>query len=192
VIAGVILAAGLSRRFGSQKLVATIEGVPVVRRSVQGLLAARLDDIVVVVGSVARAVHAALDGLPVRVVTNAAYAAGMSTSLRAGLDALDAATDAAVVALGDQPGVGAAIVDALIDRYLAKRTPIVVPLYRGGVRGNPVLFDRSLFDELRAVTGDEGGRSVIGRDPGRVALVELDVEMPADVDTREDLTAFSP
>jgi molybdenum cofactor cytidylyltransferase len=55
------------------------------------------------------------------------------------------------------------------------------------VRGNPVLFDRTVFDELRAVTGDEGGRSVVARDPGRVVLVEIDAEMPADVDTPEDL-----
>jgi molybdenum cofactor cytidylyltransferase len=186
VIAGVVLAAGTSRRFGSQKLLASVDGIPLVRRSVARLLDASLDEIVVVLGSDAPAVGAALAGLSVRTTTNAAYAAGMSTSLRVGLDALRPATEAAVVALADQLGVGADIVDRLIERYRAVGSPIVAPLYRGGVRGNPVLFDRSLFEELRAVTGDEGGRSVVARDPGRVALVEFG-EMPGDVDVPGDL-----
>jgi molybdenum cofactor cytidylyltransferase len=187
VIAGILLAAGASRRFGSQKLLALLGGVPLVRRSVESLLATSLDDIVVVLGREADAVGAALDGLGVRTVTNAAYATGMSTSLRAGLNALLPATTAALVALADQPDVGPDVVDPLLDRYRVRRTPIVAPLYRGGLRGNPVLFDRSMFDELRAVTGDEGGRSVIARDPSRVALVGLDVDMPADIDRVEDL-----
>jgi molybdenum cofactor cytidylyltransferase len=188
VIAGILLAAGASRRFGSQKLLASIDGRPLVRLTVERLLATALDDVVIVLGRDATAVRAALDGLDVRTVTNPEYAAGMSTSLRAGLAALAGGADAALVALGDQPGVGAEIVDRLLEQYRARRTGIVAPLYRGGLRGNPVLFDRALFDELRAVTGDEGGRSVIERDPGRVALVELDMEMPADVDVPGDMS----
>ncbi len=187
MIAGIVLAAGASRRFGSQKLLASVGGVPLVRRSVERLLEASLDEIVVVLGSDASAVGAALAGLRVRTVTNAAYATGMSSSLRAGVDALRPATDAAVVTLGDQPGVGAEIVDRLIERYRIDRSPIVAPVYRGGIRGNPVLFDCSLFGELRAVAGDEGGRSVVARDPGRVVLVEIDAEMPRDVDVPGDL-----
>lgn len=192
MIAGVVLAAGASRRFGSQKLLASIGGVPLVRRSVERLIEAALGEVVVVVGSDARAVGGALAGLPVRIVTNPAYASGMSTSLRAGLDALPPEFEAAVVALGDQPGVGAAIVDRLVERYLIDRSPIVAPVYRGGVRGNPVLFDRSLFDELRAVTGDEGARGVIARDAARVALVEIDVAMPRDIDRPDDLESAGP
>jgi molybdenum cofactor cytidylyltransferase len=187
VIAGVVLAAGISRRFGSQKLLASVGGAPLVRRTVQALLEAALGELVVVVGSDAEPVRAALDGVPVRIVTNPAYAGGMSTSLRVGIDALGVDVEAAVVALGDQPGIGAAIVDPIITRYFADRAPIVAPIYRGGVRGNPVLFDRSLFRELRAVTGDEGGRSVVAKDPSRVALVQLDMEMPRDIDLPEDL-----
>jgi molybdenum cofactor cytidylyltransferase len=187
VIAGIVLAAGASRRFGSQKLLASVGGVPLVRRSLESLLEASLDEMIVVVGSNGPAVAAALAGLSVRTVTNTAYAAGMSTSLRAGLDALRPATEAALVALADQPGVGADIVDRLVERYRADGSPIVAPVYRGGIRGNPVLFDRSLFAELRAVTGDEGGRSVVVRDPTRVALVEFAREMPGDVDVPGDL-----
>jgi molybdenum cofactor cytidylyltransferase len=187
VIAGVVLAAGTSRRFGSQKLLAPVDGVPLVRRSVEKLLEASLDEVVVVIGSDAAAVGAALAGLGVRTTTNAAYASGMSSSLRVGVEALRPTTDAALVALADQLGVGPAIVDRLIERYRADRSPIVAPLYRGGVRGTPVLFDRSVFDELRAVSGDEGGRSVVARDPRRVALVEFAEEMPGDIDVPGDI-----
>jgi molybdenum cofactor cytidylyltransferase len=187
VIAGILLAAGTSQRFGSQKLLAPVDGRPLVRLTVERLLATALDDIVIVLGSDATAVGAALSGLDVRTVTNAHYAAGMSTSLRAGLAALPQNADAALVALADQPGVGAPIVDRLLARYRASRIAIVAPVYRGGVRGNPVLFDRALFDELRAVTGDEGGRSVVARDPSRVAPVEFDIEMPQDVDVPADI-----
>jgi molybdenum cofactor cytidylyltransferase len=111
----------------------------------------------------------------------------MSTSLRAGLDALRPTAQAALVVLADQPGVDADIVNRLVERYRADRSPIVAPVYRSGIRGNPVLFDRALFDELRAVTGDEGGRSVVARDPERVALVEFARDMPEDVDFPGDL-----
>ena len=187
MIAGILLAAGASRRFGSQKLLASVDGRPLVRLTVERLLATGLDDIVVVLGSDATAVGAALGGLAVRTVTNAEYAAGMSTSVRAGLAALPSDVDAALVALGDQPGVDATVVDPLLEHYRARRPGVVAPVYRGGIRGNPVLFDRALFDELRAVTGDEGGRSVIARDPGRVALVTVDMEMPADIDLPGDV-----
>lgn len=187
MIAGIVLAAGASRRFGSQKLLASVGGVPLVRRSVERLLEASLDELVVVVGSDALAVAATLAGLPVRTVTNTGFATGMSTSLRVGLDALRPATEAALVALADQPGIDADIVKRLVERYRADRSLIVAPMYRGGIRGNPVLFDRSLFDELRAVTGDEGGRSVVASNPGRVALVEFAREMPGDIDQPRDL-----
>jgi molybdenum cofactor cytidylyltransferase len=124
----------------------------------------------------------------VRTVVNPRYAEGQSTSLRAGLDALRPGTDAALVALGDQPLPDPDVIRLLVGAFRTSGRPIAAPVYRDG-RGNPVLFAAALFGELRAVTGDRGGREVIARDPGRVVEVPVDTPMPADIDTPEDYEA---
>ena len=150
-------------------------------------MAADLDDVVVVPGRESEAVASALRGLAVRMADNSRYADGQSTSLRAGLDALAQGTEAAVVALGDQP-FDPRVIRRLVATFQATHRPIVAPVYRDG-RGNPVLFASSVFDELRRVEGDRGGRPVIARDPARVAEVPVDAPMPADIDTPEDYEA---
>lgn len=186
MIAAIVLAAGAARRMGRQKLLLPlVDGRPLVRASVEAVLGAGLDDVVVVLGADATAVEAALAGLSVRTVVNARYPEGQATSLRAGLAALQPGTEAAVLALGDQPLPDPGIVRRLVRTFREAGRPIVVPVYRDG-RGTPVLFGASLFGELARVEGDQGGRGVIARDPGRVAVVAIDGPMPADVDTPED------
>jgi len=190
MIAALVLAAGTSSRMRRQKLLLPMEGGrPLIRLSVERVVAAGLDDVVVVLGRDAEAVGAALAGLPVRTVVNPDYAEGQSTSLRAGLAALGPATEAVVVALGDQPLPDPALIGRLVGALRETRRSIVVPRYHDG-RGNPVLFAAALFDELRAVTGDQGGRGVVARDPGRVAEVPVDAPMPPDVDTWDDYSAL--
>jgi molybdenum cofactor cytidylyltransferase len=189
VIAAIVLAAGASTRMGRQKLTLPMAGGrPLVRLAVEQVLAAGLDEVVVVVGGDAEAVAAALATLPVRVVVNPRYAEGQSTSLRVGLDALLPGTDAAVVALGDQPLPDPDVIRRLVSAFRTTGRPIAAPVYRDG-RGNPVLFGAALFGELRGVTGDQGGRGVITRDSARVAEVPVDMAMPADIDTPEDYEA---
>lgn len=185
MIAAVVLAAGASTRFGSQKLLAPIQGVPLVRRTVEQVVEAGLDDIVVVLGREGDAVRAALADMPVRFVANPDFRDGMCTSLRAGLRGLRRHVSAAVIVLGDQPGISAATILALVAEYRGSAQPIVVPVYSGS-RGHPVLFDASIFPELSAVRGDQGGREVIGRDPSRVATVSLTFPIPVDIDTIDD------
>ncbi len=189
VIAAIVLAAGASTRMGRQKLTLPMaDGRPLVRVAVEQVLAAGVDDTVVVLGGDAEAVALALAPLPVRTVVNPRYAEGQSTSLRAGLDALRSGTDAAVVALGDQPLPDPDVIHRLVMAFRTSGRPIAVPVYRDG-RGNPILFAAALFGELRAVTGDRGGREVITRDPARVAEVPVDTLMPVDIDTPEDYDA---
>jgi molybdenum cofactor cytidylyltransferase len=189
VIAAIVLAAGTSTRMGRQKLTLPMaDGRPLVRVAVEQVLAAGMDETVVVLGGDAASVCAALAALPVRIVVNPRYAEGQSTSLRAGVDALGPGTEAAVVALGDQPLPDPGVIRCLVTAFRATGRPIAVPVYRDG-RGNPVLFAAGLFGELRAVTGDRGGRGVIARDPDRVTEVPIDAPMPADIDTPRDYGA---
>lgn len=192
-VAGVVLAAGASRRFGTQKLLASFAGKPLVRWAVERVLASPVTTTLVVLGRDAPAVEAALGGLPVWCVVNDRYEEGMSTSVHAAVRALSSdPVQAAVFALGDQPRVPTRAIERLVAAFRATGASIVVPVYVGGERGHPVLFAAHLFPELLAVRGDEGGRSVIARDPTRVTAVPFDVPPPGDVDTPEDLAAAAP
>jgi molybdenum cofactor cytidylyltransferase len=185
VITAVVLAAGAASRFGSQKLLASFRGAPLVRRTVENVLASGVSETIVVLGREGDQVRDALADLAVRFVTNADFQSGLSTSVRAGINAIAPSATAAIVVLGDQPGVSADIIDRLIEERLRSGRPIVVPEY-AGTRGNPVLFEATLFGELQTIEGDQGARAVIARDPTRVATVSFPFEMPADVDTPED------
>lgn len=189
MIAAVVLAAGAASRFGAQKLLIPLGGKPLIRWTVEQVLASQVEEVVVVLGREAEAVREALQGLPIRFLVNPRYPEGMSSSLQAGVASLDPAVEAALIVLGDQPEIPAAIINRLIETYRALRKPIVVPVYEG-VRGNPVLFDASLFPELMTAAGDQGGREVIARAPERVASVPFPFPMPRDVDTPEDYQAL--
>ena len=189
MIAGILLAAGGARRFGSQKLIARLGDVSVVHRSAAALAGAT-DALIVVVGSEADAVRAELSDLNARVVVNGDWAGGLARSLRAGVTAVDANIDAVLIALGDQPGLDPHVVRAVIDNWKASSAPIVAARYRGE-QGHPVLFARSMFAELAALTGDRGAKPVIERDASRIAFVDVDAAAPRDVDTRADLDALN-
>lgn len=181
-----MLAAGASRRFGSQKLLADLRGKPVVCWAVERLLHVKLDEVIVVVGHDGDVVRAALAGLEVRVVVNDDWQEGIGSSLRVGVAAVRTDTHAVMIALGDQPGVDSTVVATLLAARAGSDREIIVPSYRGE-RGHPVIFTDSVFPELLAVSGDRGARDVVARDPGRVLTVDVDAPPPLDVDTQEAL-----
>ncbi|AXG09875.1 nucleotidyltransferase family protein [Haloplanus rubicundus] len=184
-VAGVLLAAGTSDRYGERnKLLETHDGDPLVRGAARTLLAAPVDPVIVVVGHEADRVAAALNGLDVELVQNDAYATGQASSVREGMRAVPDRADAAVVALGDMPFVAPATVGRLVDAYAAGAGDALAAAHDGH-RGNPVCFDRRFFDALTDVTGDVGGRSILldhgvlvdTGDPG----VRRDVDEPSDL-----------
>jgi molybdenum cofactor cytidylyltransferase len=182
-IAAIVLAAGEATRMGQPKQLLNIHRQPMVRRVVESVCAAGLDQVVVITGAYAEEVGKALDGLPVEVVFNPAWRAGMSTSLQKGLRVLRPEIRAALVVLADQPALTSDLVKSLADRYRATEAPAVAPVSHGK-RGNPVLFDRALFEELQAVEGDQGGRAVLARHAAQVEQVEVgDLGVLFDVDT---------
>lgn len=185
MIAGVVLAAGLSRRMGRPKLLLDLDGRPVIRHAVEALAGAGVGELVVVVPPDSAALEAALSGLAVRFAVNPRPEAGQSGSVVAGIGALSPTAEAVIIALGDQPDVPRAVLVGLREAHRATGRPIVAPRYREG-RGNPVLFAAAVFPELLRLIGDQGARGVIDADPDRVALVPFDLPMPRDLDTPDD------
>jgi molybdenum cofactor cytidylyltransferase len=175
---------------GRPKMLLRLGGRSLVRRVVDALEGAGLAEVVVVAGAEAEAVADELRGTRARVVVNPDFARGQSTSLQAGLRALPDDVDAALCAVADQPLLGAEVVAALVERYRATGARIVQPLY-GGQPGNPVLFDRALFPELLALSGDVGGRAVVARHRDELSQVTIaDVRAGRDVDTPAEFEAL--
>lgn len=190
-VGGVLLAAGLGTRFeGGNKLLATLDGEPVVRRAARTLVDSSLDDVLVVVGHEGHAVADAVAPLDVDVVHNEAYERGQSTSLHRGVErARERGWDAVVFALGDMPAVEPRSVNLLVRAHAAGEW-VILAAATDGQRGNPALFDASTYDDLLAVEGDTGGRPVMLA-AADVALVETgDPAVTRDVDRVPDLEWF--
>ncbi len=188
-VGAVILAAGRSRRMGGpNKLLEEIDGKPLVRIAVEAALASRAAPVVVVTGHEADRIAETLHGLDVIIAHNRDYSEGLSTSLRAGIEALPDTVDAALVGLADMPGISAEIIDGLISAFDPTTGKLVVVPTSGGKRGNPVLWSRRFFGALSAICGDVGARHLIGEHTEAVVEVEVgDRAVLTDVDTPQAL-----
>lgn len=185
-VSGVVLAAGRSTRLGRPKQLLELDGRPILDIVLDHAFRSGLSEIILVLGSDADRIAAALGSHGQRIVINPDFAAGQSTSLRAGIAAVAAESSAAVILLGDQPQVTPDIIDALIATYDADDAEIVMPSY-GGLPGNPVLFRRTVFPELLAITGDRGARDIIKARRDAVIHVPFpNLSPPLDVDTEAD------
>lgn len=185
-VVAVVLAAGESRRYGSLKLLAPLEGRPLLQHSLDAANDSTLSEVILVVGHAADEVIATVRLGRAHIVVNEAYASGQLSSLRAGLRAA-AGADAVVVILGDQPRVTPALFDAVIERQRSTRSAAVVCSWRGQ-RSPPTLLHRDLWPALEALKGDVGAREVLmGRDDVAVLRVVralgslVDVDHPADL-----------
>jgi len=195
-VAAIVLAAGMSRRFGpDNKLLAAVDGDPLVRRVVMQARASQACSVSVVTGHEPDRIAGALAGLSLDLVHNPDFAQGMGTSVAAGIKALPVADlpDGAVVLLADMPAVEAALIDRLIGAFAddgARR--IVFPVDADGRQRNPVLWPRALFDELARLDGDKGGRDLIRAHPDLVLRLPVgdDDAVSRDIDTPEALAAW--
>jgi molybdenum cofactor cytidylyltransferase len=187
-IAAILLAAGKSSRMGENKMLAEIDGRPMIARTAQRLLASRARPIIAVLGNAAEAVDAALGRLPVERVMNPDYAEGMATSLVKGLAALPADVEGAVVCLGDMPLIAGRDLDRLIAAFNPLEGRAIVVPTRRGQRGNPVLWSRQFFPQMLALSGDRGARALLEAHADLVAEVEMDSDsVLIDIDTPEAL-----
>ncbi|MEM8836947.1 MAG: molybdopterin-binding/glycosyltransferase family 2 protein [Pseudomonadota bacterium] len=189
-VSAVLLAAGQSRRMGAHnKLTATVDGITLVRRAAEALLASKASEVVVVTGHQPKDVEAALSGLSVRFVHNPDYADGLSTSLRVGISALGPESEAALIALADMPFLETEAFDRVIDAFTDDAATSLVVATSNGKRGNPVLWSRRYYPDLMAISGDTGARHLIGANEAFLSEVEIGESAALDLDTPEALRA---
>ncbi|MCP9625889.1 molybdopterin-binding/glycosyltransferase family 2 protein [Rhodopseudomonas palustris] len=191
-VAAIILAAGRSTRMGGpNKLLAELNGKPMVRIVAEQVIASKAAKVacpIVVTGHQADQVEAALAGLDLSFVHNADYADGLASSVKTGIAAVGDDADGAVVCLGDMPLVGTQLVDRLIDAFDPDRGALIVVPVADGRRGNPVLWSRRFFAELMTLGGDVGARHLIAKHAE--AVTEVPVEGSGaflDIDTPDAL-----
>lgn len=192
-IAAIVLAAGQSRRMGTlNKLLAEIDGAPMVQRVVDAIAASNVSSTIVVTGHQSDEVRAALTGRPASFVDNPEYETGLSGSLRKGVGALDSAINGVLICLGDMPRIKPDHLNRLIESFdPTEGRGICVPTARGK-RGNPVLFGREFFDDLQHLAGDVGARHLIGEYGDLMHEVVIDDDaIFIDVDTPRALAELS-
>ena len=190
-VAVIVLAAGRSTRMGGpNKLLAELGGRKLVRIATEQALASKARGVIVVTGHQAELVEQALAGLDVKFVRNPDFAAGLASSVKAGIAAVPPDADGAVICLGDMPLIDAGLIDRLIDDFAADRGHLIVVPVAEGRRGNPVLWSRRFFQELMTLDGDVGARHLIAKHSEAVAEVAVQGEGAfLDIDTPQALEA---
>jgi molybdenum cofactor cytidylyltransferase len=200
-IAGIILAAGESQRFGQPKQLLDWRGEPFVRVVAKTALEAGLSPVILVTGAYAGQVQSVVQGLPVMIVHNENWKSGQASSIQAGilplLSSLPISADfekdvgGAIFLLADQPQLTPTILHALVEKHASTLAPIVAPMVLDQ-RANPVLFDRGAFSDLMTLEGDVGGRGIFSRHrvnylPWHDDAMLLDVDTPEHYQRLKDL-----
>ncbi|HTE85037.1 MAG TPA: nucleotidyltransferase family protein [Dehalococcoidia bacterium] len=185
--AGIVLAGGSSRRMGRPKQLLDVAGKPLLELIVNQANASGLDEVLVVLGAEADQIRERVDFGRAFVIINRDHATGMASSLRAGIAALDAEIDRAVVILGDQPAITSSMLDELVDLQQRSGLPAAA-LSFDGLLHPPVVLARALWPDLRALEGDVGCRALIRQRPELVATLPAEGghKHPTDIDTPDD------
>jgi molybdenum cofactor cytidylyltransferase len=186
-IAIIIVAAGMSVRFGRNKLLEKVGGEVLIKRVVSQALMSKATHVIVVLGHQADVIKEALQGLSYEFVFNDEYAKGMSTSVKKGLSIVERTADAVIIIPGDVVLVDAKIIDTLIDNYVGSKSPIIIASYQGK-SGHPILIDRNLFDEVKTIDEKTFGlKKVVSRNRSKIRFVETSDRVLFDLDTPKDL-----
>jgi len=189
-VSGLVLAAGASTRLGEPKQLLPFGDTTLLGHVVaQARAAAALDEVIVVIGGAADLVRERVDFHGARVIENPEFGEGCSASYRSGLGVVDPRCEAVAILLGDQPGVDASIIDAVVDAWRRSRDPITLASYRGR-EGHPLIFSRPLFAELSALRGDKAAWKIVDARRAEIRAVPLDRSHPRDVNTREEYEAL--
>lgn len=192
-IAAIILAAGQSKRFGDQnKMLFEVDGIAIIRRTVDTVVSAELGDVVLVSGDDTAGLLSACEGTNIRHIENPTPWAGMGTSLATGANAISEDIEAFFVILGDMPYLKSETIIQMAAAFdPTGGNDIAVPVHNGR-RGHPVLFAKKYLTQLRALTGDHGARAILIKHPERIQAIVvddagtlIDIDKPEDAATRD-------
>ena len=186
LISGLILGAGASQRFGKPKQLLPFADTTLLGWVVRQTTRARsLDETIVVVGRAADEIRVSVDFGDAVVVENPVFSEGCASSYRAGIAALDSASDAIMIILGDQPAITPEIINQLAGEWRRSEAPIALCSYEGR-KGHPMIFARSLFDQLEVLHGDKAAWKLVDANVDSVLEVPFALPFPQDINTRED------
>jgi len=186
-VTGLILAAGGSRRLGEPKQLLPYGSGTLLDHTLATARASGFDQLIVALGGNSAEVRRRVNLSGADAVENPDFGEGCSSSIAAGLRAIDPRSELMVLMLGDQPGVTPATVRALI-AGCEEETVVAACLYDDG-RGHPLAFGRTLFGELRGLHGDKAVWKLMDRRAEEVVDVRIPGRIPADIDTRADYEA---
>lgn len=182
-VTGLVLAAGSSSRFGGPKQVLPYRGGTLLGASLDVARRCGFDQLIVTLGGAAEAVRTAVDLAGLDVVDSVEHSSGCSSSIRSALPRIDPRADGFVLLLGDQPGVLPSTVHRLVSAV--DEAPMGVCRYADG-RGHPLWLGRAVFTSLASLHGDKGVWKLLESGQHPVVEVDVDADVPLDVDTRED------
>jgi molybdenum cofactor cytidylyltransferase len=192
MISAILLAAGESKRMGRSKQMLEWRGKTLLLHVLENLINSDVDEIILVLGHEAEQIRKCLPVVQIKIVINPDYQKGMSSSLRYGLLAMDPRSEAFLVLLADQPGIGPEIINHLI-RDFQKTNPkpgIVRPVYRG-LQGHPVLIGVQYLQEALQLQGDVGARQILMNHPEDVLEIQVDRDVVLkDIDTPEEYREY--
>ncbi len=193
--AGILLAAGASVRMGKTKQLLPLGNGTMLERVLNEALGSDLDRVILVLGHQAEEIRDTLGPIlhvpRLEVVENRQYKQGISSSIQAGLSALQAGYVHVMVLLADMPRISSCLINLLLHNYLDSQLPLSAVKVEGK-RSHPVIFSRTLFNELRELRGDVGARSLFRKYDDRVCLVEAnECYDDRDIDTEEDYMEFT-
>jgi len=191
MISGILLAAGLSQRFGRDKLQIQFRGEALVQCCLQQMRGTEIDEIIVVCHGSNQELLRGEDSHPlVKIVINSQAASGLSSSIQCGLDFCDPGSQAVLIAHGDMPLVGSNLMGAMLEEWRCQPDSIVAPRYHGQ-QGNPVVIPRVFWHEIRRLRGDVGCKSILSLHADQIRWLDVDSdEILFDIDTESDYQEF--
>ena len=187
MISAILLAAGQSKRMlGENKLIKKIHNIPLIKHSVQNILASSIDELIIVVGYQKEIIKDTIDkDDKIKFVFNEDYKSGIGSSIKMGIKNLSEKTEFFFICLGDMPNIKKQTYNKIIE--VKNNKEIIVPTYKGK-RGNPILFSKKMKNELMLIKGDVGAKKILELNKEKIFTVPIEDDgIIIDYDTKLDL-----